>query len=226
MLTQSEKISELAPALLKAQQAIGEAKKDATNPFFKSTYADLLSVINTVKAPLNDNGIVFLQAINMVGDSQWAVVDTMLLHESGEYLCASTPIVCAKQNDPQAFGSGITYAKRYGLQSLVGVPSADDDGEGAMQRDKPPAKKPQIIKPKKAITKQAFAKFIEHHHDKLKDFNGFDFDYETFKASVLDIYGKEPTRPETIDIIINGSETLNLPAMRVDKALKKIEEQK
>jgi len=228
MITQTEQITELAIDLLKAQKEIGSAKKDALNPFFKKSYADLLSVINTVKEPLNANGITFLQAVN-VGENGTSVVDTMLLHESGQYLVSSTPVICAKQGDPQAFGIGVTYAKRYGLQSLLGVPSDDDDGEGLMDRKKTPAAQPtpkptpKPTPPAKTVTEQAYQKFIDHHQAKLKEFKGFDFDYETFKASVIDLYGKEPTQAKTIDIIIHGSEVLDKPALRIDKALKKVE---
>jgi hypothetical protein len=61
-------------------------------------------------------------------------VETVLLHESGEFISSLTEVLCAKQNDPQAHGSGISYARRYGLQSLVNLGSADDDGESAMGR--------------------------------------------------------------------------------------------
>lgn len=61
-------------------------------------------------------------------------VRTLLLHESGEFLGSDTEIVCAKQNDPQALGSAISYARRYGLQALLGLAAEDDDGEKAMVR--------------------------------------------------------------------------------------------
>lgn len=125
----SETLSKLATALVKAQADIKFATKDANNPFFKSKYADLPAVIEAIKPALNKSGISFLQVVVPEG------VETMLLHESGEYISGITPVVVAKQNDPQALGSAITYAKRYGLQAIVGVPAdVDDDGEGAMGR--------------------------------------------------------------------------------------------
>lgn len=124
----SETIGKLAAALVKSQKEIEGAKKDSNNPFFKSKYANLETVIEAVKKPLNNHGITFLQIVTLEG------VETVLLHESGEFISGITPVIVAKPNDPQALGSAITYAKRYGLQAIVGLPSEDDDGESAMGR--------------------------------------------------------------------------------------------
>ena len=132
-MNKSETIGKLATALVKAQAIMGVAKKDSANPFFKSKYADLTEVIATVKGPLNDQGISFLQLVEL--DEQGRqVVETMLLHESGEFITGRTLVVTVKTNDPQALGSAITYAKRYGLQAICGIPTDDDDGEAAMSR--------------------------------------------------------------------------------------------
>lgn len=78
---------------------------------------------------------------------QVSVVETILLHTSGEFISSETRVEVAKVNDPQALGSAITYARRYGLQSLVALPAEDDDGEGAMGRkDKKGFKKEEIKK--------------------------------------------------------------------------------
>lgn len=133
-MNKSDTISKLATALVKAQHAMGSARKESIHPVFKK-YADLTEVIETVKKPLNDNGITFLQIVEL--DEQGRqVVETTLLHESGEFLSGRTLVVTAKQNDPQALGSAITYAKRYGLQAICGLPTEDDDGELAMGRSK------------------------------------------------------------------------------------------
>lgn len=130
-MIKSESIAKIAAALTKAQTEMGSVKKGAANPFFKSKYADLTSVIEAVKDVLNKNDITILQPHDN------SSVETILLHSSGEYIGSSTPIVCAKQNDPQALGSAISYARRYGLQSLVALPAEDDDGEKAMSRVQP-----------------------------------------------------------------------------------------
>jgi ribosomal protein L40E len=133
----SQTINEIAKAFLKAQESIEAVKKGAENPFFKSKYADLPSVIDACKGILNKQGIAILQPI--IGD----FVETRLIHvESGEWLASKTKIVCKVDNDPQAYGSAITYARRYGLQSMVFMSAEDDDGEGAMSRSPSMAKSP------------------------------------------------------------------------------------
>lgn len=125
----SDSISTIAAALKKAQHNIGAAVKDAANPFFKSRYADLGSVMAVCKAPLLAEGISVLQ---MVGhDDAGGYLETILLHESGEYISDRMPLVCAKAHDPQAMGSAITYARRYALQSALFIPAEDDDAEAA-----------------------------------------------------------------------------------------------
>ena len=124
-MKKSESIVKISVALLKAQKNIKSVTKDASNPFFKSKYADLASVINACKEELNAEGITFLQPVDEM------FVNTILLHESGEYLSSLTPIVCKSANNPQDLGSAITYARRYALQSFIGLPAVDDDGERA-----------------------------------------------------------------------------------------------
>ena len=124
-------MKQIAKALLNAQMEMGNAIKDSKNPFFKSNYADLNSIREACMPSLNKNGIVVLQPIVHIDGKNF--VKTMLLHESGETIESFTEIVYSKQNDAQAQGSGITYARRYGLQSLVNVGAADDDGNAASQ---------------------------------------------------------------------------------------------
>lgn len=146
-MLKSESLVKLAPALVAAQKKMGAALKDAKNPFFKSKYADLNAVIDASVPTLNEEGIAVLQAVNGMD------VETILLHESGEYVASCTPIVVAKQNDPQALGSAISYAKRYGLQAMAVLKAEDDDGEGAMGRDTKTSTKQEV-----KMTKQEFDK--------------------------------------------------------------------
>jgi len=131
-MNSSPSVTKIAAALLKAQKEMGDASKGSKNPFFKSSYADLNSVREAVTPALNANGITVLQP--MVAREGKQFVQTLLLHESGEWFSSETEVVCAKQNDPQAAGSGISYARRYGLQSFLSVGAVDDDGESAMAR--------------------------------------------------------------------------------------------
>ncbi len=124
----SETITKIAPAYLKAQTEITKALKDSSNPFFHSSYADLNSIMGSCKESLNKNGIGVLQPV--VGE----IVETILMHESGEWFSSETRIICKETNNPQAQGSAITYARRYGLQSMVFIGAEDDDGESATER--------------------------------------------------------------------------------------------
>jgi hypothetical protein len=127
-VNKSDTIEKIAPALHKAQGQIKAALKDSTNPHFRSKYADLSSVIEAVKPALQSNGITFLQGVHDAVDG--VAVETMLLHTSGEWISSVMRIPAVKQ-DAQGYGSAITYGRRYGLQSMCGVPAEDDDGNAA-----------------------------------------------------------------------------------------------
>jgi len=206
MIERSDNITNLAGALLKAQKEIGSAVKDAKNPFFKSNYADLGAVIEAIKEPLNNNGITFLQAVNRAGEGL-PVIETLLLHESGQYMCSITSVFCAKPNDPQAFGSGITYSKRYALQAFLGLPTKDDDGEAAMGRNKSKKPKQTTAAPKAKqndIVEMAFLAFEAKHQSILTepDFLHFEFDLEMFKKAIIKEYKSLPTNQASVPKII------------------------
>ena len=126
----SETLTEIAAALSKAQSEMGGAAKSADNPFFKKSYADLASVIAAITGPFSSNGLSFVQSPGF--SESRIVVTTRILHSSGEWLEGDTVLPPTK-NDAQGYGSAITYAKRYGLQAMAGVPSVDDDGNGAVE---------------------------------------------------------------------------------------------
>jgi hypothetical protein len=164
----SETIIKITPAFLKAQKDMEGAKKDAKNPFFKSSYADLSSVLEACKNALNSNGISILQPhtteFNPVSGEEVHYVETILVHESGEYFSSKTKMEVSKKNDPQSLGSAISYARRYGLQSLISLPAEDDDGEKAMNRNKTSFNKKETTeaKPRKFARKK---KVVEETDD-------------------------------------------------------------
>ena len=126
-----ENIKNLSKALVQAQSEMSNAKKDATNPFFKSKYADLNAIREAVLPILNSHGISVLQPMTNIEGKNF--IKTILLHETGESIESFTEIIYSKVNDAQAQGSGITYARRYGLQSFVCVGAEDDDGNKAVK---------------------------------------------------------------------------------------------
>ena len=133
-MKQSESITDLATALCLAQAEMGGAIKDSNNPFFKSSYADLTSVIKVIKEPFAKYGLSFVQLPVTSAGGNGVGVSTMLMHKSGQWLQGEYLLPMDKVT-PQGAGSAITYARRYALQSLVGIPSVDDDSELAMYRN-------------------------------------------------------------------------------------------
>lgn len=132
-MNKSESIKNLAAAMVKAQAEMGGAHKGANNPFFKSKYADLGAVVEAVKTPFTNNGLSYIQFPIEQGGR--IGVETILMHESGEWLSNEFTVNLTKQ-DAQGAGSAITYCRRYGLQSIAGIPSEDDDGMPASQQSK------------------------------------------------------------------------------------------
>ena len=127
----SPTIAALAAALVKAQSAMGGAKKDSTNPHFRTAYADLASVWDACRAPLANAGLSVVQLVS--SDEKSAIIETILAHSSGEWV-SSTLAVPLTKADAQGLGSAITYGRRYALAAIVGVCPADDDGEAAVAR--------------------------------------------------------------------------------------------
>ena len=125
----------IASALVKAQKAFGPALKTNTNPAFRTKYADLSACIEAVIDALNDNGIALIQQTHE--DATGVTVETMFLHESGESLSSGRLHVPAAKQDPQGYGSALTYARRYSLMAACGIAPEDDDGAAASRRDRP-----------------------------------------------------------------------------------------
>ena len=125
----------IATALLEFHKTNPHAYEDKKNPHFKNQYASLESVINTVRTA-SQFGLTFTQEMDFEGDITF--VRTVMMHSSGDTRVSRTKIVSKDPNDPQKQGSAISYAKRYGLQSIFGLPSDDDDGEIANKDGKAP----------------------------------------------------------------------------------------
>ena len=121
-MEKSQSIKSIAGALLLFQNKVGAVKKDAVNPFFKSKYASLNTIIEHINLPLSECGLSYAQFPDESG------LTTILMHsESGEYLQSTYLMPVAKQNDPQAVGSAITYARRYALGAILGLAIDEDD---------------------------------------------------------------------------------------------------
>jgi hypothetical protein len=125
-------MQKLATALVKAQKAFGPALKSSTNPHFKSRYADLAACVEAVIQGLNDNGIALIQKCYDCANG--VMVETMFVHESGEMLECGILHVPASKQDPQGYGSALTYARRYSLMAACGIAPEDDDGNAGSRK--------------------------------------------------------------------------------------------
>ena len=119
----------IASALVKAQRGFAPALKTSTNPHFRSKYVDLAGCVEAVVDALNAAGIALIQRTSE--DNTGVTVETVFVHESGEMLeCGKLHVPAAKQ-DPQGYGSALTYARRYSLMAACGIAPEDDDGNAA-----------------------------------------------------------------------------------------------
>ena len=122
----------IAAAFVKAQRQFGPALKTSTNPHFKSKYADLANCIEAVIEALNANGIGLMQRTYECKDG--VLVETVFIHESGEVMECGMLHVPAGKQDPQGYGSALTYARRYSLLAATGLAPEDDDANAASRR--------------------------------------------------------------------------------------------
>lgn len=122
-------MSDLHAAMSKAFAELGAAIKDKSNPHFKSKYADLGAVIDAVKPTLAKHGLFFWQVSHDVPEG--ACIETVIGHSSGGERSLGKLYIPASKRDAHGFGSAITYARRYALQTAFGIPAEDDDGHAA-----------------------------------------------------------------------------------------------
>lgn len=152
-MEKSESIKELAGALLRFQTTVGKIVKNCENPFFKSKYADLSTILETIRTPLADAGLSFVQFPK--GNYE---LETLLMHTSGEWMSETYQMKPAK-DDPQGAGSVITYQRRYALGAILGLDiDTDDDGNEA---SKPKAPSRAAEKPELKPEMVAWAKAVE-----------------------------------------------------------------
>lgn len=144
----SDSVKQIASAFVKAKKEFGPALKDRANPAFKgSKYADLGACLDAVDDALLNNGIGMYQETFL--DDVGVTVETVLLHESGEVLRCGKLHVPASKQDPQGYGSALTYARRYSLMAACGIAPEDDDGNAA---SKAPQQRQVAPKPAPAPT--------------------------------------------------------------------------
>lgn len=139
-MNRSDCIAELAKSLAAAQLEVENAGKNAANPHFRSRYADLAEVLNTVRPVFAKHGLSFVQMPSYAAPN--ASVETLLLHSSGEFISGNCSMPVSR-HDAQGVGSAITYLRRYSLAAMAGISQEDDDAAirptAEPQRGDPPA---------------------------------------------------------------------------------------
>ena len=135
-MKKSESIKQLSAALAVFHLKMDVIKKDAKNPFFKSTYASLSNILDAIKIPLAESDLSFSQHPMRENG-----LSTILMHKSGEWI-GSHFMMKPVKNDPQGIGSCLTYMRRYALAAILGLNiDEDDDGNQASgNNDKAEAK--------------------------------------------------------------------------------------
>lgn len=142
----SESIVNISAALVAAQADASNATFDSVNPHFRNKYASLAEVITTMKPVLAKHGLSVVQ-FPEVCDAGSVVLTTRIVHASGEWMESAYPIQPTK-NDPQGWGSGITYARRYTLPGVLMIASEeDDDGNAASVSPAPKPSAQPLVKP-------------------------------------------------------------------------------
>jgi hypothetical protein len=202
----SADIKELATALAKAQAEFEVAAENKSNPFFKSAYADLMSVVQASRPSLTKNGLSVMQIITDNDEGKW--LTTKLMHTSGEWVQSKVRIVPPK-NDVQSISSTITYMKRMCYVSLVGVVvgDEDDDGEASV-----------------ATSRDTFAKGVALN----TKYNAREDTTETITKEQLEELNLELAEyPDVAEMVLDGLKIQNLadiPRSKYFPALKRIRE--
>lgn len=153
----SDSISKIAAALVAVQSELKAVAKDSRNPHFKSSYCSLDAIIEATRPALSKHGLAVVQGVttphsDSEGHLNGFTVETMLVHQSGEWIVNGALMPLSKL-DPQGAGGAITYGRRYGLSALLALATEeDDDGNGASHRTAPRAEGEQRRPPSQGAT--------------------------------------------------------------------------
>ena len=156
-MQKSDSIAAISAALAKAQHDVENASKNAKNPHFKSKYADLAELLNTVRPVFSGHGLAIVQMPSF--ENGIASVETLISHSSGEWISSICHAPVSKQ-DAQGVGSAITYLRRYSLAAMCGIAQEDDDANSAVGHA-PQAQAQTKPQAKPEISSERLAKAIE-----------------------------------------------------------------
>lgn len=125
-MNRSESITKLAISLVKFNAEVSAISKDGKNPYFKSEYVTLDKLIENTREILQKNGLSVMQ-FPLSKESGEIGIQTILLHESGEYIESDPLYMKPAKNDPQQAGSIISYLRRYSYQAILNLNTGEDD---------------------------------------------------------------------------------------------------
>ena len=145
--------------ILQARGMIGAVTKNATNPFFKSKYADINNVIDTINPVCDSLGIVWTQSPKVTKENQDILYTRLCLEDNPEQFIDSEVRLLLPSADMQKLGTAITYARRYAHISIFGLPTEDDDGQAV-------SKQPTASQKRSAEIIKAMDKLVEAHKNK------------------------------------------------------------
>lgn len=191
---QSENLDKLFKGMNVFRSQLKQPVKDAKNPFFKSNYVTLEGVQNAIDAGIKGTGLAYTQIVKN-DDNGNVGVETIITHESGQYLTTGVLALRPEKATPQGYGSTITYAKRYQLASAFGVSSdVDDDGNAGSFKTQAKGNyqqnnyKQNYQQPRQQ--EQASPEILEYNNLFNKALKTLGTDKATLKAQVTEQIGK------------------------------------
>lgn len=168
----SPSLNHFAPAFVRFQADLQPVTKNANNPHFGNDFADLAAILDEALPLLNDNGFALMQFPS--GENGKLGLLSMLIHESGQFVSATMPLVPVK-NDPQGEGSAITYGRRYAACAILGIRTVDDDGiagsGGSVRRIEPRQERKRQAEPEQTDPEDWFRSNGwkgKLHHDEIR----------------------------------------------------------
>ena len=195
-MNKSESITSLTKALNTFQGKLTSVKKDAVNPFYKSKYATLDTIWETIRKLLSENGLAITQTMGILDGK--SILETTLYHTSGEWI-SGIQLVNPVKDDPQALGSAISYARRYSLSAILGIVSdEDDDGNVATKpvvKPEPKTEQKQIEVPQKTEMKRASEAQVKKIYATVKEKN---ISSDSAKAYIKSVFNKVSTKELTV----------------------------
>ena len=118
--------------LLSFHMEVGKVRKDATNPHFRSKYADINAVLSVIMPVLTSHGIILTQSPKVLDSGSFMLITRLCsADDKDDFIESDTPLLLPDKTNPQKYGSALTYARRYALMCMLDLESVDDDGNYA-----------------------------------------------------------------------------------------------